>query len=306
MNDAELLGAVPDHIAIGGLMKATAQEDGKRRILYLEASNEGGADHQNEIVLQKALGDSSDYFMRHGNIDIDHYSLLGPTKGIPNYMEYEIGKPCEVSMSGKTTFVKAELYRGDSALARNATLVWESLTRQSPPARWYPSVGGAVLAKSVRIDPDTHSRVAVIEKVRWNNIGLTRTPVNKDVPEASLSPVGGLAKSLEMQHGYFAKSLGGFIMAKTLTAGYGTDSATLTGGSSLRKQSLWGTPSNYWEFRERIAKSIRDGKVGSNPGARELVQHSMNEFKMPMADASEYTEHFLNDLHTGLKQRSRQ
>lgn len=305
MNDAELLGAVPEYVALGGLMKATAKEDGQRRILYLEASTEGGADYQNEVVLQKALGDSSDYFMRHGNIDLEHYSLLGPTRGIPDYMTYEIGKPVEVSMSGKTTFVKSELYKGESPMAKNANLVWDSLTKQQPPCRWYPSVGGAVLAKSVRVNPDTSERVAVIEKVRWNNIGLTRTPVNPEVREASIAPMGNLSKSMEMPLGYFAKSLGGFVMAKGLTAGYGTDSATLAGGSSLRKQSLWGTPVSYWDFRERIAKSIRDGKVGSNPGARELVEHGMNEFSMPMADASEYTEHFLNDLHKGLK-RSRQ
>src|SRR3984957_11729497 len=113
MNDASLLAAVPDHISIGGLMKASASTDGGRRILYLEASNEG-TDHQNEVVLQKALADSSDYFMRHGNIDLEHYSLLGPSRGIPDYMTYEIGTPREVSMSGKTTFVKAELYKGES------------------------------------------------------------------------------------------------------------------------------------------------------------------------------------------------
>jgi len=39
----------------------------------------------------------------------------------------------------------------------------------------------------------------------------------------------------------FAKSLGGFVIAKSLAAGYGTDSATLTGGSAVRVQSLDGT-----------------------------------------------------------------
>jgi hypothetical protein len=291
MNDASLLADLPDHIVIGGFLKASATEDGQRRLLYMEASNEG-SDYQNEVVLQKALHDSSDYFMRHGNVDLEHYSILGPTRGGADYMNYEIGKPCEVSMHGKTTFVKAELYRGESPMAKNANMVWDSLTRQSPPCRWYPSVGGAVMAKGVRIDPVTQMRTAVIEKVRWNNIGLTRTPVNKSVPEASAIPIG-----------VFAKALGGFVMAKTLTAGYGTDSATLTGGASLRKQSLHGAPITYWDWRERISKSIRDGKVAPNPGARELVAHSMKTFSLSAADASEHVNHFLTDLGTGLNKR---
>lgn len=289
MNDASLLADVPEFISIGGLLKATASQDGARRILYLEASNEG-TDHQDEVVLQKALSDSSDYFMRHGNIDLEHYSLLGPSRGIPDYMTYEVGKPCEVSMAGKTTFVKAELYSGTSPMAKNANMVWDTLVNQKPPCRWYPSVGGAVLAKSVRVDPETQRRTAVVEKVRWNNIGLTRTPVNKTVPEASIAPLG-----------VFAKSLNAFVMAKTLTAGYGTDSAELAGGSSLREQSLDGVPANYWEFRERIAKSIRDGNVGARPGARELVDHSMKTFRMSASEASEHVEHFLHDVNARLK-----
>lgn len=301
MNDAALLNAVPEYISLGGLLKASATQDGRRRILYLEASNEG-TDYQDEVVLQKALADSSDYFMRHGNIDLEHYSLLGPNRGIPDYMTYEIGKPVEVSMRGKTTFVKAELYSGDSPMAKNANMVWDTLTKQTPPCRWYPSVGGAVMAKSVRVDPATNARTAVIEKVRWNNIGLTRTPVNKSVPEASVEPIGGFAKSLVVAEGVFAKSLNGFVV-KTLTAGYGTDSATLEGGESLREQSLEGTPANYWDFRERMAKAIRDGKVGPRPGARDLVDYSVKNFKMTAADSSEHVEHFLHDLKAGLNKR---
>jgi len=302
MNDAELLAAIPDYIGLGGLLKATPSQDGARRLLYMEASHEGDSDYENEIVLQKALHESSDYFMRHGNVDLEHYTLIGLKRGIPDYMTYEIGKPCEVSMQGKTTFVKAELYTGESPMAKSANLVWDSLTKQKPASRWYPSVGGSVLAKGVRIDPVTQQRIGVIEKVRWNNIGLTRTPVNKSVPEAQLTPIGGFAKG-EMAIGVFAKSLNAFVMAKTLTAGYGTDSATLTGGSSLREQSLYGAPANYWEFREHIAKSIRDGKVGPRPGAKELVEYSMKTFDMPMSDASEHVEHFLHDLHAGLNRR---
>lgn len=250
MNDESLLASIPEHITLGpAFLKATPAEEGGERILYMEASNED-VDHQNEIVLQKALEDSADYFLRHGNIDLSHYTLLGPKAGIPNHLEYEIGKPVDVNVNGGRTFVKAQLYRGESPMARNANMVWDSLTKQSPPARWYPSVGGSVLAKSIQIDPVTHERVAVVEKVRWNNLALDRTPVSKTVPEISTLPMGT-----------FAKSLGGFVLAKTLTAGYGTDSASLSGGAALRQQSLHGAPMDYMDFRERLAFAIKSRDI---------------------------------------------
>ena len=96
MNDADMLTAIPEHIRLDAtFLKASPAEESGERMLYMEASNED-LDHQSEIVLQKALGDSAGYFLRHGNVDLSHYSLLGPKSGIPNHLEYEIGKPVEV------------------------------------------------------------------------------------------------------------------------------------------------------------------------------------------------------------------
>lgn len=293
MEDASLLAAVPDYISVGGLLKATPVEESGRRILYFEASNED-VDHQNEVVLQKALAESSDYYLRHGNIDLSHFSILGPKSGIPNYMEYEIGKPAAVQVNGKRTFVKAELYQGDSPMARNANMVWDSLTKQSPPSRWYPSVGGAVLAKSVKLDPVTGDKVAVIERVRWNNTALDRCPVNKSVPEVSTAPVG-----------VFAKALGGFVMTKTLTAGYGADSAALAGGEALRVQSLQGVVHSYFDFRNKLADALRKRGIGNDPGARELVEFSAKEFGLSHGDAAEWVERFMRDLKISLNKRSK-
>jgi hypothetical protein len=290
--DEALLAEVPDFISLGGLMKATPSANGRDRFLYIEASNED-LDHQNEIVLQKALSESAPYYKRHGNIDISHYSLIGLSRGIPNYMEYEIGKPREVGCQGNKTFVKAELYQGESAQARNANMVWDSLTKQRPAMSWYPSVGGAVLAKSVRIDPSTNNRVAVIERVRWNNLALDRTPVNTTVPEVSLLPIGT-----------FTKSLGGFVLNKALTAGYGTDAAALAGGSSLRKQSLDRRLANYWDFRNKLASDIRDGKVTTNQGTEGIADYCVKAFKLSQDEASEWTERFLTDLNNGRKRRA--
>lgn len=286
--DAALLAAVPDYISVGGLMKATAQQDGGRRIIYFEASNED-VDHQGEVVLQKALEDSSAHYLRHGNIDLSHFTMLGPKMGLPNYHDYEIGRPVEVRVDGRRTFVKAELYQGESAMAKNATMVWDSMTKQSPPARWYPSVGGSVLAKSVKIDPVTKNRIAVVERVRWANVALDRQPVNKTVGQASSAPVG-----------VFAKSLGGFVMSKAITAGYGTDSATLTGGGAMRKQSLDRRVANYFDFREAISGAIKSGRVQpvNAPG---LTSYGAQEFGLSQDEAAEYVERFLRDLQTKLK-----
>ena len=279
--DAALLAAVPDVIQFGALLKATPAEEGGERFLYFEASNED-LDHQNEIVAQQALLESRDYFLRHGNIDLSHYTLLGPKSGIANFMEYEIGKPVEVRIAGGGTFVKAQLYQGDSAMARNANLVWDSLTKQTPPARWYPSVGGAVLSKAVKLNPDTGDKIAVVDRVRWNNVALDRCPVSRTVGEISTAPLG-----------VFAKSLGGFVLAKALEAGYGTDVATLTGGAALGRQSL-DTDSPYRTFRDQLAQALRLKQVRAR--GRDISLWAINQFGLRPDQAAAWVERFLHDL----------
>jgi hypothetical protein len=285
-----------DIISLGDIFtKATPAQEGGRRMLYLEASDES-TDHQREKVLQSALAESKDYFLRHGNIDISHYTLIGLRHNIPNHLEYEIGKPVEVGFGsgagGNKTFVKAELYQGanggTSKQAENAGMVWDSLTKQNPPMSWFPSVGGGILEKEPAIDPNTKEGITVVKKVRWCNIGLDRMPVNKSVPQVSLAPIG-----------VFAKGMGAFVLAKTLTAGYGTDSAALAGGAALRKQSLHGVPANYTDFRERLAKHVLAHR--EQPlGAHELIDHSINHLRLDTANASEWVERFMRDLHTGI------
>jgi len=234
-----------NYISLGGLLKATPAEESGRRILYMEASNED-PDYQNEIVLQNALSESADYYLRHGNIDLSHYSILGPKSGLANFMEYEIGKPIDVQVSDRT-YVKCELYTGESPMAKNANMVWDSLTKQNPPSRWYPSVGGVVLSKSMQIDPLTGKKVQVVDKVRWNNIALDRCPVNKTVPEVSSAPVG-----------VFAKSMNGFVI-KALAASACTDTAQLTGGGALGRQSLDGAQAE--QTAAVIARLLRTNQL---------------------------------------------
>lgn len=290
-SDTELLGEVPDFFQLPLTLKATPQQEGDRRFIFLEASNED-VDRDNEVILQKALVKSADYYLRYGNIDLHHYSLLGPSQGIRNFNDYEIGRPLEVKVDGTRTFVKGELYRGESPQAKNADMVWDSITKQEPPMRWYPSIGGSVLHKSIKVHPETKKRLAVVEGVRWNNIALDRCPVNKSVPTASTLPIG-----------VFAKALGGVVFNKGLSAGYGTDAAALTGGAALRGQSLEGKLQSYWDFRESLAGDLRRGRVNQKSDA--MVEHAIKSYQLSPARSSEWVTRFMADIFHSLKNTQR-
>lgn len=87
-----------DHVSFDLFLKATPAEEGGDRIIYFEASNEG-VDQQGERVLAKALAESAAIFKAHGNIDIDHLSLL--RKGTQVGIESEIGFPVDAVVNDK-------------------------------------------------------------------------------------------------------------------------------------------------------------------------------------------------------------
>lgn len=295
-SDAALLEACPDYVSVGSLLKAHPQEDGGKRFIYFEASNEG-LDQQDEVVLAKALAESKDFYLRYGNVDLDHLTQIGARAGIPDYPSYEIGQPVEVGQRGGSTFVKSQLYSAVSARAttpmvEKANMVWDGLTKLDPPQRWYPSVGGSVLQKSIVVDEATQARKAVISKVRWSNVGLSRTPVNQHVSACAAVPIGAFAKCLAAQ--------GVIELSKTLTAGYGTDTAALAGGAALRQQSLDGAVKNYWDFRERLATALRERAAGEKPRSADLVRFAAKRFGLSQDEAAEYVERFVRDLQSGL------
>jgi len=293
MNDAQLLAGSPEYLSIGSMLKATPALESGQRYVYIEASNEA-LDQQNEVVMQKALKDSASWFLQYGNLDIEHFTLIGAKAGIPDYSMYEIGRPVGVQFQGSKTMVKGEIYSGDGPAASRANQFWSSLTEIQPPARWYPSVGGSVMEKAVEIDPATKMRKAMIKKVRWSNIGFSKTPVNQTVPTVATVPLETLTKSW---------GIGGLDIAKALEAGYGTDSATLEGGGALRKQSLHGAIANYFDFRSRLSAALVKGDTGKNPGARQLVAYCGKKFGLPPGEAAEYVERFMRDLKQGLEKR---
>lgn len=301
MNSAEtLLAGLPDHISIECMLKATPAQEGDTRFIYFEASREA-RDQQNEVVLAKALEESADHYLKFGNIDIDHKSMPSVAKkfGIDKPHLWEIGSPAAVRFDGSSTFVKAQLYAGDTPLAEKANEVWDSMTKLRPARRWYPSVGGSVLAKSTALDPKNGDKVGVVSQVRWTNIALSQHPVNQHIGGVAMIPFGVLAKSW---------GPGGFDMTKALEASYATDARDKTGGAALGMQSLdrGQAPRSYFEFREELAKAIQQGIV-DRTSADGLVSYSAGNFSLSYDEAAEWVDRFLGDLKSGLsKMRGKQ
>lgn len=265
-------------------LKATPAEEGGKRYVYLEASNES-VDQQGEIVLARALEESAEHYLKYGNIDLDHITQIGPKAGIADHHLYEIGRPVEVKIDNNRTFVKGQIIQGEGPVAAKANQFWESITEVEPPQRWYPSVGGSILEDDYDIDPETKRKRRLITKVRWTNIGLSRTPANSEVPEISVVPIGALAKCW---------GAGGLDITKALEAGYGSDSASLTGGGALRRQSLYGAPINYWDFRHQLSVALLRHKVSGSAG--DLADYAVKEYGLSRSEAAEWVERFLRDL----------
>jgi hypothetical protein len=290
MSDLE---SAPSHIFISDLLKATPRMEGDRRFIYIEASNEK-VDQQGEVVLAQALKDSADYFLQFGNLDIDHYTIIGARLGIPDYLSYEIGRPVACRFERGRTFVKGEIFQGETPMARRANDFWSSLVDLRPAQRWYPSVGGKCGPRTVEIDPKTLQRRGVVSSVRWYNIGFSKTPVNANVPEVTTMPMEVFAKS------WSAAGLD-FQLAKALTAGYGTDSATLAGGGALRKQSLDKKLHSYFDLRDSVSADMLAGRISNDVDLHGFLSYVSQTYGMDDDEASEFVERFARDIRDGIK-----
>lgn len=278
-------------LSLPDVLKATPSTEGGQRWLYLEASNEA-RDYQGEVVLAKALAGSAGYFERYGNFDIQHRSMIGLANNDPDYHLHEIGRPEKVEVDGTRTFVKGIIFQGDTPVAECANKFWDSITKLKPAQRWYPSIGGKIQAGSAGseqiIDQRTGASHRVIKAMIWANIGFSRTPVNPRVPTISTVPFGILAKCW---------GTAGLNLTKALEAGYGTDSATLTGGGALREQSLDKRPQTYWEIREVLAAAILGGSLEPSEGA--MAEHLTKTCDIKPSEAGEHVQRFLSDLSKG-------
>jgi hypothetical protein len=289
-----------EYLFISGLFKAEAAEEGGERVIYMEASNES-VDLQGERVLAKSLRDSADHFLKYGNIDLDHRTLRGSAAPGDNPYLWEVGRPLEVTANKGRTLVKAAIYKGEGKAAENANLLWDSMTRLSPPARWYPSVGGQILERGSEIDPLTKATINLVKRVRWTNIGLSRTPVNHSVPAVATVAAEVFAKCLNAE--------GCLNLSKALEAGHGADSATLNGGAALRSQSLdpvlQATLPGYDSVKESLARAASHyfksrGSLLDSDAKRHLVEHLAGTWGVDHSISEILVDRFLDELRGAL------
>ena len=185
-------------------------------LFEVEASNEN-LDLQNQIVLQNALMESKEEFLKGGVISYSHLHKRKDEKG--NVIADDsmiIGEPVDVLFDEKTkkTIVKGKLY----ATNEKAKDIIKMLKAGSTRVR--ASVG-SIFPKVIK---NVKTGVEKITHVLWNDLALTTMPVNNTVGYAVF------AKS--MTSAQFVESLP-IEIKKSLCAGYNTDSATTTGGQAL-------------------------------------------------------------------------
>src|SRR5262249_14441742 len=106
-NDGD--GAFALHIA--PLFKARPATEGKERFLYIEPPNENLDDEQ-ERVLQTTLAKALPGYLRDGNVDIAHLSILpklAREQGIEHPELMEVGRPVKGIIEPRI-MIKARIY----------------------------------------------------------------------------------------------------------------------------------------------------------------------------------------------------
>ena len=185
-------------------------------IFEVEASNEN-VDLQDQIVLQRALMESKDEFLKGGVISYDHLHKRKDENGnVVSDPSMVIGEPVDVRFdtASKSTVVTGKLYATNEKAKELIKMLKAGSTRIRA------SVGG-IFPKIVK---DMKTGIEKITHVLWNDLALTVTPVNNTVGSA------GFAKSMDA--GEFVASLPE-EMRKALSAGYETDSTEKEGGRAL-------------------------------------------------------------------------
>lgn len=185
-------------------------------LFEVEASNEN-LDLQNQIVLQNALMESKEEFLRGGVISYNHLHKRKDENG--NVIADDsmiIGEPIDVLFDEETkkTIVKGKLY----ATNEKAKDIIKMLKAGSTRVR--ASVGG-IFPKVLK---NVKTGVEKVTHVLWNDLALTTMPVNNTVGYAVFAKSMTAAEFVEFLP---------IEIKKSLCAGYNTDSATTTGGQAL-------------------------------------------------------------------------
>jgi hypothetical protein len=150
-------------------------------IFEAEASNEN-IDFQKQVVLQRALWENRDIFLKHGVISYNHlHKRRGPDGQTVSDPSMIIGEPIEVRTEGKKTIVMGKLYH-TSAMAQEIVKHLRAGT-----TRIKASVGGEITEFVPDGKPEfMRKRKGTITKVNWNDLALTISPVNITVSPVRL------------------------------------------------------------------------------------------------------------------------
>lgn len=168
------------------IVKATPSSSDGRRLVEVGVSAEI-IDSEGDLILQKALLDSAPSFISNGHIDVDHLSELGGAMGIPNPLDWIIGRPLEVWDGGDgQTMMKGEIQQARPGQRSKADAFWDSLIAQ-PPVLWRASVYGfldpetTVDCRNLEGECPRGATRFVVNKFDWRSLAFTRNPVNQGI-----------------------------------------------------------------------------------------------------------------------------
>lgn len=277
-------------IIVGLPNRALSTTEEGQRIVYFEASRDGVVDREGEMVAVDALWASRELMLEQGDLDVAHWShLVNPLTGRPQ-PEYRIGHPTDVKRSAnkRSVFVKGEIYRSldtppPGSSAAWSERFWHSLTGQTPPAKWFPSVYGTI--KRVEMAKVGGREVRRIVECEWYSVGFALRAQHPELPAVSLTPQGSFAKA---DNGLFMPttkdvkrtcagsgavhmSWGTFAKAVSEVGVPVTDSAARTGVQALTPESLERTTRRagqpkltYPQAKKAVMRCIRSGTVEVN------------------------------------------
>lgn len=254
--------AQPLSISIGMLAKAELASGG-RRFVYFETSREGVTDRQGEDIAADALWASKDLFLSQGNLDLNHWSWLGNPYGTEARPEYVIGLPVDVKRTGKSIYVKGEIFSNktpppEDHIGHWADQFWHGITNMRPAQRWYPSVFGSVKPNGWRTETRGGRTIRFMTAVEWYSVGFAQRAQHPALPPVSVDPMGAFAKATGLVQPVHLTDWGAF--AKALAVGNViTDSAARTGVQALTPESLEGgrgAPRRYEDVHGDVLNDV--------------------------------------------------
>lgn len=225
------------YVSLSALIKADKQDS---NVIYVEASNQLD-DSQSDVVLQKALRDEVKSFLKKGVISWNHLHKL------ENDPKYICGEPVDVAFPADgRTLVKARMYPSNPYAQTILQMARDGSSRLGA------SIGGFILQRKQELNK------SLILKVMWDEVAITHQPVNEGTLGAvAVMPFSEFNKSFCADDTTRLEEL-----QKALSAGYGTDSATFTGGRALQTESLMGADKAKMQDAFKVVlKNLRQKKV---------------------------------------------